>query len=153
MCLMRAVFLAAIMPKIGPEIVSLHPEGFLSEDEFEELSQKCMPMASKEGDFASIIFNGYQVAGYLASIPPIDTTLDPRDTIVSIGFILDNYTNPTPYRNLLMDFVSKCGKDESFNLSTLKKIIPRFLKLKDEKDITIKINKKLSFKFSLDKLD
>ncbi|MHA1197812.1 MAG: hypothetical protein ACTSQF_00445 [Candidatus Heimdallarchaeaceae archaeon] len=146
---MRAVFLAAIIPKTGPEVVLLHPEDFLSEEEIEELSLKCMPMGSKEGDFSSIIFNGYQVAGYLSSTPPIDDQLDPRDTIVSIGFLLDTYTNPTPYRNLLIDFVDKCNKDESFNLQTLKEVIPQFLKLKDEKEITVKMHDDLTCELSL----
>ncbi|MCE7742819.1 MAG: hypothetical protein GOP50_10230 [Candidatus Heimdallarchaeota archaeon] len=146
---MRAVFLAAIIPKTGPEVVLLHPEDFLSKDEFEELSLKCMPMGSKEGDFSSVVFNGYQVAGFLTSTPPIDEQLDPRDTIVSIGFLLDTYTNPIPYRNLLMDFVAKCGKDESFNLSTLKEVIPEFLRLKDEKDIRIKMKDELVCELSL----
>ena len=127
MCLMRAVFLAAIIPKTGPEVIVLYPEDTLSKDEIEELSLICMPMGSTEGDFASIVFNGYQVAGYLTSTPPIDENLDPRDTIVSIGFLLDTYTDPTPYRNLLMDFVIKCSTNESFTLPTLERIIPEFL--------------------------
>jgi hypothetical protein len=149
---MRAVFLAAIIPKKGPEVLSLHPEGFLSEEEIDELSLKCMPIGSKEGDFASVVFNGYQVAGFLTSTPPIDIKLDPRDTIVSIGFLLDTYTNPTPYRDLLIDFVCKCSEEESFTLSTLMKIIPEFLRFKEEKEIEIKVEN-LACNLILNKLD
>jgi len=150
---MRAVFLAAIIPKTGPEIVSLHPEGFLSEDEFEELSLKCMPIASKEGDFSSIVFNGYQVAGYLASTPPIDVEQDSRDTIVSIGFILDTYANPIPYRNMLVEFVDKCSNRDGFTLTNLKKIIPEFLRFKDEEKITIKLDEDFVCELSLSNSD
>ena len=153
MCFMRAVFLAAMMPKKGPEVVSLYPEGFLSKDEFEELSLKCMPIASKEGDFASIVFNGYQVAGYLSSTPPIDTQLDSRDTIVSIGFILDTYTDPTPYRDVLVDFVEKCNNNEAFTLENLQKILPNFLRLKEEKNIELKLSEGFSCQLSLNKSD
>ncbi len=150
MCLMRAVFLAAIIPKTGPEVIVLYPEDTLSKDEIEELSLICMPMGSTEGDFASIVFNGYQVAGYLTSTPPIDENLDPRDTIVSIGFLLDTYTDPTPYRNLLMDFVIKCSTNESFTLPTLERIIPEFLELKDYKNIIISLNDVMSCELSLE---
>ncbi len=150
MCLMRAVFLAAIIPKTGPEVIVLYPEDTLSKDEIEELSLICMPMGSTEGDFASIVFNGYQVAGYLTSTPPIDENLDPRDTIVSIGFLLDTYTDPTPYRNLLMDFVIKCSTNESFTLPTLERIIPEFLELKDYKIIIISLNDVMSCELSLE---
>ena len=153
MYFMRAVFLAAIIPKTGPEIVSLYPEGFISEDDFEELSLRCMPIGSQEGDFAAVIFNGYQVAGFLTSTPPIDVNLDPRDTIVSIGFLLDTYTNPTPYRDLLIDFVNKCSSTESFTLTTLKKILPEFLKLKEEKEIVVKLDDNVSCKLILNKSD
>ncbi|OLS31884.1 MAG: hypothetical protein HeimAB125_14460 [Candidatus Heimdallarchaeota archaeon AB_125] len=147
---MRAVFLAAIIPKTGPEVIVLYPEDTLSKDEIEELSLICMPMGSTEGDFASIVFNGYQVAGYLTSTPPIDENLDPRDTIVSIGFLLDTYTDPTPYRNLLMDFVIKCSTNESFTLPTLERIIPEFLELKDYKNIIISLNDVMSCELSLE---
>jgi len=147
---MRAVFLAAIIPKTGPEVIVLYPEDTLSKDEIEELSLICMPMGSTEGDFASIVFNGYQVAGYLTSTPPIDENLDPRDTIVSIGFLLDTYTDPTPYRNLLMDFVIKCSTNESFTLPTLERIIPEFLELKDYKIIIISLNDVMSCELSLE---
>ena len=149
---MRAVFLAAIIPKKGPEVVSLHPEGFLSEKEIDELSMICMPIGSQEGDFASVVFNGYQVAGYLTSTPPIDIKLDPRDTIVSIGFLLDIYTDPTPYRDLLIDFVNKCSKEESFTLSMLEKIVSEFLRLKDEEEINIKLDN-LVCNLTLNRLD
>ena len=138
---MYAVFLAAIMPKKGPEVVTLYPEGVLSNNEIEELSLKCMPLGSNEGDFSSIVFSSYQVAGILTTTPPIDKNIEPRDTMISIGFLLGNYTNPTPYRNFLIDFVSKCEKHESFNLSTLKKIIPEFFKLKNQREILISLDK------------
>ena len=150
MCLMQAVFLAAIIPKTGPEVVILYPEKFLSNDEVEELSLVCMPSGSTEGDFSSIVFNGYQVAGFLASTPPIDRELDSRDTIVSIGFLLDVYTNPIPYRNLLIDFVAKCSKNEFFTLDILKKIIPEFYKLKDNSNIEIRLSKEVICELSLE---
>ncbi len=150
---MRAVFLAAILPKKGPEVIILHPESILSSDEMIELSLKCMPMGSKENDFSSIVFNNFQVAGYLTSTPPIDKKADPRDTMVSIGFLLDIYTNPIPYRDLLIEFVSKCGKSESFNLPTLKKIIPEFFKLKEQRNIQITLSEKLTCELILNNLD
>ncbi len=146
---MRAAFLAAVIPKTGPEVILLHPEETLSKNEIAQLSLICMPMGSKEGDFASIIFNGYQVAGYLTSTPPIDLTLDPRDTIVSIGFLLDTYTDPTPYRDVLIEFVNKCGKTDSFTLSNLKEILPRFLALKEEKNVIINLDNETSCELSL----
>jgi len=149
MCLMRAVFLAAIIPKTGPEVICLLPEDTLTKEEIEELSLICMPMGSTEGDFASIVFNGYQVAGYLTSTPPIDENLDSRDTIVSIGFLLDTYTNPTPYRDLLLEFVSKCSNNESFTLSALERILPEFLQFKESKNVTINLNEKLICELSL----
>ena len=102
--------------------------------------------------FASVVFNGYQVAGYLTSTPPIDIKLDPRDTIVSIGFLLDIYTDPTPYRDLLIDFVNKCSKEESFTLSMLEKIVSEFLRLKDEEEINIKLDN-LVCNLTLNRLD
>jgi hypothetical protein len=147
---MRAVFLAAILPKTGPEVICLYPEDILTKEEIEELSMICMPMGSIEGDFSSVVFNGFQVAGYLTSTPPIDKNLDPRDTIVSIGFLLDIYTNPIPYRNLLIDFVIKCSNDESFTLNNLRKIIPDLLELKNSNSVIISINQELSCELQLD---
>ena len=148
---MRAVFLAAMIPKTGPEVVELLPEGFLSKEEFEDLSLRCMPIGSQEGDFASVVFNGFQVASILTSTPPIDVKLDARDTMVSIGFLLDTYTNPIPYRELLIEFVSKCAKKKTVTLSALKEILPIFLKLKDEKEISFDIGDNLSFNLVLNK--
>ena len=149
---MHAVFLSAIFPKTGPYVIAIYPEDILTEDERVELSLKCMPMGGKEGDFSSIVFKEYQVAAYLTTTAPIDEEIDSRDTIVSIGFLLNTYTNPIPYRNLLLDFVKKCKKDDSFNLSNLEKVLPEFIKLKTKRKIKITLDGVLFCEFKLKKV-
>jgi len=148
---MHAVYLAAMLPKEGPTVIALYPEDTISFDEKFELSLKCMPMGGKEGDFSSIIFKDFQAVSYLTTTSPIDDKTDPRDTIVSIGFLLDVYSNPMPYKDLLAEFVSKCKKGVSFNLSNLERIIPEFLKLKSQKKIIISLDEKSSYEFELKK--
>ncbi len=148
---MHAVYLVAILPQEGPTVVALYPENIISFDEKFELSTKCMPMGGKEGDFSAIIFKDFQAVSYLTTTHPIDEKADPRDTIVSIGFLLHVYSNPIPYKDLLVEFVSKCKKSVSFNLSNLERIIPEFLKLKTQKKIIISLDKKSSCELELKK--
>jgi hypothetical protein len=146
---MKAVFITAIFPVEGPKIIAVYPEDLLSFDEKFELSLKCMPMGGKEGDFSSIMFKDYQVCSLLDTVVPIDKEKDPRDTIISIGFLLEKLTNPIPYRNLLNTFISECKKNNMFNLKILEKIFPRFIKLKEKKTITIPFSDSHRIKFSL----
>ena len=148
---MHAVYLVAILPQEGPTVIALYPENIISFDEKFELLTKCMPMGGKEGDFSSIIFKDFQAVSYLTTTPPIDKKSDPRDTIVSIGFLLDVDSNPMPYKDLLVEFVSKCKKSVSFNLSNLERIIPEFLKLKSQKKITISLDEKSTYELKLKK--
>ncbi len=149
--MMHAVYISAILPQKGPTIVAICPEDLLSFDDTFELSLKCMPMGGKEGDFSSILFKDFQAVSYLTSTPIIDEKIDSRETITSIGFLLDVFTNPIPYKDLLAEFVSKCKNNESFNLSNLEKIIPQFLKLKTQNKITISLDGESSCKFELKK--
>lgn len=146
---MKAVFIATMLPVQGPTIISLSPDDYLSNKEKEEVALSSMPVGGKEGEFCSVALNNYHTCCILTVLPPIDEELDSRDTPTSIGFLLDPYENPIPYKKLIEDFIEKCKTHGIFTLDFLKKALPELFKLQNSNSINIHYGKSSSFDISI----
>ena len=146
---MKAVFIATMVPVQGPTIISLKPDDYLSNKEKKEVALISMPVGGKEGEFCSVALNNYHTCCILVVLPPIDEELDSRDTPTSIGFLLDPYENPIPYKNLLEDFIEKSKTHGIFTLDFLKNVLPELFKLKNSSSINIPYGKSSSFNISI----
>ncbi len=146
---MKAVFIASMVPVQGPTIISLNPDDYLSNKEKEEVALISMPVGGKEGEFCSVSLNNYHACSILTVLPPIDEELDTRDTPTSIGFLLDPYENPIPYKNLIEDFIEKCKTHGIFTLDFLKKAHPELFKLQNSTSIKIPFGESSSFNISI----
>ena len=145
-----AVYLAALT-KNGPEILSIQPHLDLPEKDLHELAFKSIPMSSKDGDFVSVSLEPYQATCLVNQVPPFKESQDQRDTFVSFGLLLNENTNPIPYRNILRRISSICKENSLMTYPMLKEIGTKLFKsmiITQETTFSFEIKKGVSIEFT-----
>lgn len=145
---MIGIFLTVLAPKFGPEFRLYMPDHLLPE-EAHKVAFKSLPLSSKAGDFASIIFKDFQYVSLIEHVEPLEPESDTRQTPIAIGFILEKTDNPVPYYEILGLIVSSCKKADKFNLKTLIALLKYIYKNKEHKKVTFKLTEKQLIKIDL----
>lgn len=125
------------------------PDHLLPEEESHKAAFKSLPLSSKAGDFASIIFKDFQYVSLIEHVEPLKPESDTRQTPIAIGFILERTDNPVPYYEILGLIVSSCKKVDKFTLKTLIALLEDIYSNKEKSEFTFKLTEKHSIKIKL----
>ncbi|NHK29987.1 MAG: hypothetical protein FK730_01460 [Asgard group archaeon] len=145
-----AVYLAGLT-RNGPEILSMEPKLTIPANDMKELAYKSIPMSGKDGDFLSVSIPKFQATCLVNQVPAFKDSPDTRDTFLSFGLILQEDTNPIPYRNLLRRITSICKTHNLLSFDCLKKISSKLIKtmtVTHECTFSLEIKKGTKIEFS-----
>ncbi len=147
----KAVYLAALTKK-GPEILTVQPNLNISPSTLQELAFKSIPLRGKDGDFLSVSIPKYQAACIVNQVPSFKESMDERDTYVVFGLLLEENSNPIPYKNILLQIAKTCKKNNMMTYPVLKRITSHLFKsmtITQECSFTIEFKKGIKIEFDL----
>ncbi len=144
---MKGAFLVGLTTT-GIKMLVLHPPDLLPKHLQDEFAKKSMPIGAEEGDFITVVMEGYQAATMMMKVDSFEQE-DTRSTMLGLGVILHEADNPTMYRKMLKQIIDHYQRKNMLqheNLIELPKLMieafkrPRFqLKLSDGDEITIEL--------------
>ncbi len=100
---MKGVFLVGLTTT-GIRMLTLHPPDLLSDQLQDEIARKSMSIGAEEGDFITVVLEGYQAATMMIQVNSFEEK-DRRKTMMGLGVILHEADNPTIYRNMLRQII------------------------------------------------
>jgi hypothetical protein len=135
----------------------MEPKLSIPENDLKELAFKSIPMSGKDGDFLSVTIPKFQATCLVNQVPAFKDSPDHRDTFLSFGLILQEDTNPIPYRNMLRRITTICKQHNLLNLECLQQISSKLIKsmtITHECTFSLEIKKGTKIEFSfLDDFD